>query len=193
LHSPFKSKRRHEGSILQRENQSNSTVQFINRIGKMQQEGNVSNWFKVGFLLVFTFYNTMNGLLYLYYYQLHQKSTENWKIQPKRIHNLFSNSNHKFFGPVNIFIASLFAGTVMHLVMNNSTLVYWNTADEIFANGFCSVAYFLTVSLVGPTITQGFLEYWWHRMMHLPWFYSTFHKIHHHYKSPQRKQYERFS
>jgi sterol desaturase/sphingolipid hydroxylase (fatty acid hydroxylase superfamily) len=28
------------------------------------------------------------------------------------------------------------------------------------------------------------LEYYWHRMMHLPWCYRRMHKLHHFYKSP---------
>lgn len=31
---------------------------------------------------------------------------------------------------------------------------------------------------------QAFLEYYWHRLMHLPWFYRRFHKLHHYHKDP---------
>ncbi len=32
---------------------------------------------------------------------------------------------------------------------------------------------------------QCVVEYYWHRAMHLPFFYKRFHKIHHHFKSPE--------
>lgn len=33
-------------------------------------------------------------------------------------------------------------------------------------------------------IHENVVEYYWHRLMHLPWFYKRMHKLHHAYKSP---------
>ncbi|CAM9239204.1 unnamed protein product [Choristocarpus tenellus] len=32
---------------------------------------------------------------------------------------------------------------------------------------------------------QSVLEYYWHRLMHVPWVYARLHKHHHFYKSPE--------
>mmetsp|Transcript_4795 Transcript_4795/g.30408 ORF Transcript_4795/g.30408 Transcript_4795/m.30408 type:complete len:270 (+) Transcript_4795:2589-3398(+) len=38
--------------------------------------------------------------------------------------------------------------------------------------------------LVKAVAWQALLEYYWHRLMHLPWFYRRFHKLHHYQKDP---------
>eukprot|EP01119_Soliformovum_irregulare_P007189 TRINITY_DN1958_c0_g1_i5.p1 TRINITY_DN1958_c0_g1~~TRINITY_DN1958_c0_g1_i5.p1 ORF type:complete len:176 (-),score=21.97 TRINITY_DN1958_c0_g1_i5:12-539(-) len=56
--------------------------------------------------------------------------------------------------------------------------LYWNLSDY-------SLGYYLFVSTLFPFVWQSVLEYYWHRTMHLPWFYIRLHKVHHYYKSPE--------
>lgn len=43
----------------------------------------------------------------------------------------------------------------------------------------------IVVEFVFICFYQCVVEYYWHRLMHLPIFYRNFHKYHHHYKAPE--------
>ena len=125
--------------------------------------------FILGFLLALISYFLLN--LSLLFYSIHSSR----KIQPNQQHGIFSAPGHWWIGPFNAFQAALFGGCVMHHVYSGNSTVYWNWKGEYLQ------------SLIFPSIVQGIAEYVWHRIMHLPWFYKNLHKLHHYYKSPQRK------
>ena len=127
--------------------------------------------FIIGFLLAFISYGSINLALYLYLYS----STKLCKIQRNQHHSSFSAPGHWWIGPFNAFQAAVFGGFVFEYVYSGNSKVYWNWSEIQWIQ-----------SLLLPSIVQGIAEYVWHRIMHLPWFYKTFHKIHHFYKSPQR-------
>ena len=45
--------------------------------------------------------------------------------------------------------------------------------------------YRVFLDFILAVVHQSCLEYYWHRLMHYKFFYTTFHKIHHYYKSPE--------
>ena len=65
--------------------------------------------------------------------------------------------------------------------------------DGLISNGLSSVydteivnwCLLLFLEVLGIVLWQSVLEYYWHRMMHLPYFYTRFHKWHHYYKAPE--------
>ena len=88
-----------------------------------------------------------------------------------------SNANlhpyHLAFASINLALSSAFAGAVGECVFRGtSTLRQTSTLAS-----FC-------VGLARAVAMQCVLEYYWHRLMHMRWFYKTLHKYHHHYKSP---------
>ena len=80
---------------------------------------------------------------------------------------------HHFFTTFNLFLSATFAGFVGECFARDLTPLYRNT----------SVLETL-LGLVKAVLLQSVLEYYWHRLMHISWFYRTFHKYHHHYKAP---------
>jgi sterol desaturase/sphingolipid hydroxylase (fatty acid hydroxylase superfamily) len=45
--------------------------------------------------------------------------------------------------------------------------------------------YRILIDAIIAILYESIVEYYWHRLMHLPTFYRTFHKHHHYYKSPE--------
>lgn len=43
----------------------------------------------------------------------------------------------------------------------------------------------LALEFIYPHIYQSVLEYYWHRLLHQPFLYKRFHKVHHHYNNPE--------
>ena len=117
---------------------------------------------------------------------------------------------HKQITALNLFLASCFAGACSELaIRGHSTLSFEmiplhgsnfesiNSFYEIYlyitrlcVHG-CTMGNFIHSTglfiwqLTLAVVYQSVLEYYWHLMMHLPWFYRTFHKIHHTLKSPE--------
>ncbi|CAM9763572.1 unnamed protein product [Laminaria digitata] len=84
---------------------------------------------------------------------------------------------HGLFATANVLTASVIGGTVAHLVWEGKTKLYRET------EGGC--VWRFAVGLVLALAWQSVLEYYWHRLMHLPAFYARLHKYHHFYKSPE--------
>lgn len=113
----------------------------------------------------------------------------NWKIQSNKtdsigkfyFHPFISNKPnrgkyHNIFAMINLIIASLYAGTTTELSIREYNYMYYhkniNTSMLIY-------------ELLLAIIIQSVLEYYWHRLMHLNFFYINFHKYHHYYKAPE--------
>ena len=78
---------------------------------------------------------------------------------------------------LNLLTGGCVLGYNVHYILNGGsyTRVYFNYLgfyDFILKFFYCF-------------LYQTIIEYYWHRMMHLPFFYKNFHKLHHYVKSPQ--------
>jgi sterol desaturase/sphingolipid hydroxylase (fatty acid hydroxylase superfamily) len=147
----------------------------------------------LAFCTIFLGYISYNSVLeYLFYFRKSSSRDVNkWKIQNKSIASvgyfwgmpLFSQKPnrgpwHRIVTTMNLGIASMFAFIVTKACCNgNSKMVF----TDIFTYGILSVGWDLLLAI----IYQSIAEYYWHRLMHTKYFYSLFHKFHHHYKSPE--------
>eukprot|EP00128_Syssomonas_multiformis_P001965 Colp12_sorted_trinity150504_noHs@10532 len=143
-----------------------------------------------GFLFLFFGYTGANSFLQYFFYVGKAKDVKEWKIQPAKTESLSDKGwwlpvfrlkknrmgpNHFILATFNLLMASTFAGAVVEFTCRGSTGIHFEDASvwwEIFI-------------LVSAITYQCVAEYYWHRIMHLPWFYRNFHKIHHYYKSPE--------
>jgi sterol desaturase/sphingolipid hydroxylase (fatty acid hydroxylase superfamily) len=146
------------------------------------------------FCVIFFGYIAHSLVLQFYFYYLKGKEVEDWKCQPKKgeqhLNNLWafplfsSKPNrgpyHCYVVTWNLFIASCFAAFTTEYSVKG-----WNSMDfssfSSISNAFSSISSQLLLAVVYENV----VEYYWHRLMHLPTFYRIFHKIHHYYKSPE--------
>jgi len=128
----------------------------------------VVHWqFVAGWLTVWCGYTMTNLFLQYFYYKVPLLSTKS--EAPDHHRRVFTN----------LAIASTFAGGLAELcVRDHSRLLF----GPIY-NSFDNVAVIVGWTLVA-SIYEGVLEYYWHRTMHLPFFYRHVHKIHHFHKKP---------
>ena len=147
--------------------------------------------FFAGFLIIFVGYIVQSSLLSFWFYYLHKK--RNWKIQTQTVSKIpldfywmpfFSSKPdrgpyHKLFTIINLITGSCFAGSLFYV----STIKSLNpfNFDGLANYGLLNVAkdFFIAV------IYEHVVEYYWHRLMHIKYFYSMFHKYHHFYKAPE--------
>lgn len=95
-------------------------------------------------------------------------------------------SNHGFFTATNICTASTIAMITTELSIRNispsgieyHTNMYFTSITEY---GLLNILLDFVISV----ILEHILEYYWHRLMHVRWFYVHLHKFHHYYKAPQ--------
>ena len=85
---------------------------------------------------------------------------------------------HNYFASTNLFVAACFAALVTELAINNRTSL---STGIVSAYGWPS----LILAFLKFVLWESVLEYYWHRAMHLDWFYARMHKYHHFYKEPE--------
>ncbi|EKX53146.1 sterol desaturase [Guillardia theta CCMP2712] len=156
----------------------------------------VGRAFLAGAAAIVVGYHGLSCALQAVYYLRRRCSPQEWKIQPQRFVRLQSpacwspflgrwfgrregkEEYHDFVCAMNVITAGCSAGFVVRSIVRGSTrlLFDWKAAGRLpgVVGTFC-----LAVGW------QSVLEYYWHRLMHLPFFYKHFHKMHHSYKSPQ--------
>ena len=99
-----------------------------------------------------------------------------WLLLPSLPPSPHRHPLHALCATANLTISSLFAmmTTELHCRSLSSLGSLYPTS-----------ALQLVTSLSLAVLLQCMLEYYWHRMMHLPLFYRLLHKLHHHYTAPQ--------
>lgn len=156
-------------------------------------EGFNPSSFLLGFGIIVSGYLAQNSFLQYIYYYLRHKDVKQWKIQPHyRAANivptfyapplLSTKPNqapyHNLIGTINLVVAGCFGGYLSQL--SYSAFCPFSF-DPIVKYGLVSVLLELFLAVMWQCI----VEYYWHRTMHLKWFYTRFHKFHHAYKSPE--------
>lgn len=122
---------------------------------------------------------------------------DSWWFPMKWLFDVHGNSKperhplHVYFGSFNLVLSSFCAGVVTELVLTGdsslvlhnsffpTTLIFSDTETNNYSIFWLLRGWFLSMAL------ECVLEYYWHRTMHLPFFYRHMHKHHHFYKSPQ--------
>ena len=145
----------------------------------------------INFNVIFFGYLSQSMLLeYLFYYR-QAKHTKSWKTQPQKDKwvgvmwgfPIISNKGdrapyHRYLTFINLLIASAFACAVSEFCIRGKNYMHFTSAIEY---GYMNIIKDLVVAIVHENI----VEYYWHRLMHLRFFYQKFHKLHHFYKSPE--------
>lgn len=148
----------------------------------------------MGFCIIVIGYLIQNSLIQYYYYFLHFNEIKKWKIQPKlRSRNSFPTffappllSNkanqapyHNLLGTINLLVAGCFAGYLSYISYSERCPFSFDVDINIYR--IIRILSELFVAVLWESV----IEYYWHRMMHLKWFYVRFHKFHHAYKAPE--------
>ena len=154
----------------------------------------ISVWTILSFFTMLVGYNLMSYMLQYMYYWRSRENPLRWKIQQKKTDMISDHASncwiplldlkpnrakfHKEFASINILIASLFAA-----IVSETTVAGMNrmTVENLVTYGILN--YFLDCVLL---ITyESLAEYYWHRLMHIKFFFKIFHKYHHYYRSPE--------
>jgi len=149
-----------------------------------------------GFLSIFLGYHAMSfGLVWLHY----TTDAARGKVQPSKAaaaasvvewcplwrlltggRRSTSRARHPrqdLYASVNILVSSLFAAVVGGCISAGRTRVVCD-GNPLASAGGVARSFALSV------LWQSVVEYYWHRVMHLPRVYRAMHKIHHFHKSP---------
>ena len=92
-----------------------------------------------------------------------------WCVTPRRGRHRM----HSTYATVNLLVSALFAGATCEAYIRGLTNL---SQGGVFLETAFGLANLIAV--------QSVLEYYWHRVMHVPAVYKQLHKLHHHYKSP---------
>lgn len=87
----------------------------------------------------------------------------------------------KYHGLISLFnltMASTFAAVTTELSLRRINQMRFEMIDIVHLST-------ILCELLLAVVYQSVVEYYWHRLMHLPFFYKRFHKYHHFYKSPE--------
>mmetsp|Transcript_16307 Transcript_16307/g.41342 ORF Transcript_16307/g.41342 Transcript_16307/m.41342 type:complete len:163 (+) Transcript_16307:90-578(+) len=142
---------------------------------------------------IFVFYIIFNTLLQYYYYKGRVGDVKVWKTQAGKSSAvgkaaarwwlpIFSNKekrppHYAIFATMNVLLQVACATTAIELVCRGYSSMRFEPVENEWKMSI--VSFFLGIVL------HMMLEYYWHRLMHLRWFYCTFHKYHHYFKSPE--------
>lgn len=125
-----------------------------------------------------TIFLGVGGFLHWYFYIRQRDTPENWKCQPKRFLTE-ENERHEFWlGECCLILNAAVSGVASCYVANTGyhSKVYFDINDYGWI-------YFL-LSTILLFLIQDAMSYYYHRMLHWPIFYKSFHKWHHRYHSP---------
>ena len=149
--------------------------------------------FIIGFLIIFLGYICQSTLLSFWFYFLKRKDYINWKIQsqtndiipvtfywmPIFSTKAFRGPYHRVITTFNLIVASCFAGSLIHICYIETLNPFNFESLELYG------VRKLIRDLFVAVLYEHIVEYYWHRLMHLKYFYATFHKHHHFYKAPE--------
>ena len=152
-----------------------------------------------GFCIIFFGYVAQTSFLQYWFYYKRGREASQWKIQDSSGGNksilrgrlgefyglpLVSNKPnraplHRVLTTVNLFVASCAAAFAF------DSCAFGRTKMQFHAlNSRMEIAVVIGQFLFA-VIYESVVEYYWHRLMHWPFFYKHMHKFHHSYKSPE--------
>lgn len=141
--------------------------------------------------IIFGGYLLQSSLIQLLYYYIRGNDYLHWKTQTKKtksinkfyFHPMISSKPdrgpfHRILTTTNLIVATIFALIVSEVSvrqLNKMQFEHWESYGLIS----------IFVDLCIAVTLENVMEYYWHRVMHLPYFYKRFHKMHHFYKAPE--------
>ncbi|XP_022189363.1 lathosterol oxidase isoform X2 [Nilaparvata lugens] len=124
-----------------------------------------------------TIYFFFGGFLHYYYYINRKEQSNNWKCQPNRWLTSDLVMDALYNGLIGLFIGNTFSAILVFYLLNDGwSLMYFNFNDYPVMWWFMQwpVTFFV----------QDYMVYLSHRLLHTPYMYKRYHKLHHRYKAP---------
>ncbi|KAK3699604.1 hypothetical protein QZH41_014306 [Actinostola sp. cb2023] len=122
-------------------------------------------------------YFTLGGFLQWYYYTRQRNKPEKWKCQPKRFLSREDEIHEVTLGAINMILGAAAFGVISCYIANGGyTTVYYEPSEKGWI--------YLILSAIFLFLLEDAGAYYYHRMLHWPFFYKRFHKMHHRYKAP---------
>jgi sterol desaturase/sphingolipid hydroxylase (fatty acid hydroxylase superfamily) len=149
--------------------------------------------------IIFFGYMFQNLALQVFFYYARAKEVDSWKTQPKKGYlgeifgiPLFGTDkagrapDHVVLTAVNLLTATCFAFVVTELCTRGHSKMTFEmpSSSEDYVN--------IIRQLGIAVIYENAAEYYWHRLLHTKPLYARFHKVHHHYKAPGKREYDIF-
>ena len=138
----------------------------------------ISTYSIVAFFIIFFGYIIQSTVLLFYYYYIKGNNKNEWKIQ-KDVKHIGTKKApyHTLITTFNLIMASTFSMITAELTLNGYTNIKFTSLHEYGT-------YYIIQDIMIAILYQSIIEYYWHRIMHLSFFYKCMHKYHHHYKAP---------
>ena len=124
------------------------------------------------------YYFKSDGKFLINYSSSHLSSNNKLWGWPLLSSKPFRGPFHGIITAWNLIAASFFAFFVTECSIRGLTNMNFDSLKD------CGL-YRVFLDFILAVVHQSCLEYYWHRLMHYKFFYTTFHKIHHYYKSPE--------
>ncbi|XP_031574564.1 delta(7)-sterol 5(6)-desaturase erg32-like [Actinia tenebrosa] len=122
-------------------------------------------------------YFTLGGFLQWYFYIRQRGRPEDWKCQPKRFLSREEEIHEITLGTINMMSGAAVFGVISCYIANGGfTTLYYDPLERGWL--------YLFLSTILLFLFEDACAYYYHRMLHWPFFYKRFHKIHHRYKAP---------
>lgn len=138
---------------------------------------NIHLYLFYSYLMSYIIYFSVCGFLQWYFYICLRHTPEIWKCQPKQFLTWKDEKFEIILGTINLSIGATISAVMSCYIMNGgNTTIYYKISDY-------GLIYFL-LSIPILFIWVDIQTYFLHRMLHLPFFYKNFHKIHHRFKQP---------
>ncbi|XP_076823615.1 uncharacterized protein LOC143469714 [Clavelina lepadiformis] len=157
---------------------SQNSNNFLNKVLEDYYLQDVYIQVPMALLTSYLVFFVVGGYLQWNYYIKKRDKAEEWKCQPQRFLTRENERHEIYLGAVCLLVNGTFSGILSTYVKNGGALskVYF----DVNKYGF---PYFI-VSTIVYFLLQDAASYYYHRMLHWPFFYRNFHKWHHRYHSP---------
>eukprot|EP01039_Chlorochromonas_danica_P006195 gene6195-6831_t len=145
-----------------------------------------------GFCTIFFGYMIQTSLLQYWYYYRRKDKVQDWKIQPNAknasigffwgLPLLSSKPNRAPYHRILTFFNLLMASTSAMITTECSVRQINQMTFETFSDlGWKTLCWQILFACTYECV----VEFYWHLLMHTPFCYRVFHKLHHSYKSPE--------
>lgn len=129
------------------------------------------------FVISYLFFFGIGGFLHFYYYVNQRKNAKDWKCQPDHWLTPELELHEIIVGAFSLTIGSVLSSLLACWVLNDGWCTIYFDYKEY---GYL----WLILQIPITFVWQDYVTYWTHRILHWPWLYKKFHKLHHTYKQP---------
>jgi len=127
--------------------------------------------------IAYLFFFGIGGFLHFYYYVCQRANAKDWKCQPDHWLTPELELHEIVVGAFSLTIGTVYSALMACWVINDGwSTVYFDPKEYGYL--------WLVLQVPIIFVYQDYLTYWAHRILHWPWMYKKFHKLHHTYKQP---------